>query len=318
MKTLTIWLLSLGVVFTLTAAPAYAQQKPEIKSLSSSDKALKATEEYWTEERMKAAKPMPLPKISPEQFKKMKSMPGTKDAPPGTFRSIEPYHPDSGMLQGTPTPANVGQRPYWNGGKFFFTKPGAGDYVCSAEFVGNNRVIMTAAHCVIDGSSGNWYTNFAFRRAYNNGGGQSVGWKCATVYTAYFTGGSANHAFDYAFLNTSNISGAGWLGFATGVPYASWTSIGYPVNYGSTQRMYQVVGTKGTVGSTVQMIGNPMGGGSSGGAWIGDLTVPHVGGNYAIGLNSFHYTSTPNDEYSPLFNTSTYNLLTAVMAKTGC
>ena len=56
-------------------------------------------------------------------------------------------------------------------------------------------------------------------------------------------------------------------------------------------------------------------GGSSGGAWIGDLTTPHVGGNYAIGLNSFGYDSQPNNMYGPLYDQSTYNLLVYVMQK---
>ena len=51
-----------------------------------------------------------------------------------------------------------------------------------------------------------------------------------------------------------------------------------------------------------------MAGGSSGGAWIGDLTTPHAGGNYAIGLNSFHITDEPDNEWSLYFDSSVIKL----------
>lgn len=297
---------------TLFSATNVMAHEPETLSKVNLQVENSAIEQYWSEERMNAAIPMPMPNVTTEELNRMLNL------QPGLNEVIESSRvKDDLSSNGTPTRADVGQRPFWNGGKFFFTKDTGGDYVCSAEFVGNNRTIMTAAHCVFNATTKQWYKNFLFRRAYNNGGGQKVGWECLSIKTAYYSP-SKNYAYDYAFIYGDRDSGAGWLGYKSQIPYSSWTSIGYPVNYGNTQYMYKVVGTKGSnSGGVVQMKGNPMGGGSSGGAWIGDLTTPVVGGNYAIGLNSFHYTSEPNDEYSPLFNTTTYNLLTKVMGK-GC
>lgn len=285
-------------------------QQRTIETMQNTDAELLAIEAYWTEDRMNAARVVEMPELNEEQFQRL-----MRDATPqvvseDTVQTIEssPIGPEA---TGVPERADVGERPFWNGGKFFFSKPDGSDWVGSAEFVGSNRCIMTAAHCLHDGSSATWYKNFLFRRAYSNGGGQAVGWRFAAIYTNYYSSGSPNYVFDYGFLCASTVSGAGWLGFKTQIPYSSFTSIGYPGNYGGGAYMYKVVGNKGTVvNNIVQMKDNPFGGGASGGAWIGDLTIPHVGGNYAIGLNSFIYPSLPGNMYGPLFNTATYNLLT--------
>ena len=300
---------------TVIAHQATAQDLSGVTSQTSGVEMLAAIEEYWTAERLSAAAPFDLPTLSEAQLLRLLEPDEPTELPPESSLSIESYHPDLAAAVGVPEPANVKERPFWNGGKFFFTADDGKNYWCTAEFTGNNRTVMTAAHCVMNAANGVWHTNFNFRRAYNNGNGQSVGWECMSVWPNWHTSGP-QYPYDYAFIYTDTDSGAGWLGFKAGIPYSSWTSIGYPGNYGGGKLMYKVVGTKGTVANQiVQMVGNPMGGGSSGGAWIGDLTTSHVGGNYAIGLNSFGYGSEPNNTYGPLYDQSTYNLLVYVMQK---
>lgn len=274
----------------------------EIASNPSAE-SLEAMLEYWTDERIAAAKPIEPEPPTEEELSRLAEIP-LKEPPAGP----QVIEASPGEVEGTPEKANVKERPFWNGGKLYFTKPGEGDFYGSAEFVGNKRVLLTAAHCVIDGNSKTpkWYKNFHFRRAYNNGGGQHVGWQCMAVWNLYFAYGK-NRAYDYAFIHTNKDSGAGWLGMKSGIPYNSWTAIGYPKNYGDGKYMQRVDGTKGQVtGGRVEMLGNPMEGGCSGGAWIAELTIPHVGGNYAVGLNSSHTTST--NEWSPYFDSNTFDL----------
>ncbi len=285
-----------------------AERKLEIVS-SPSAQSLEALLEYWTEERIAKAIPIAPTPPSKEERERLAKIP--LELSPGAPRTVEG---SPGEVGGEPERANVEKRPFWNGGKLFFTKPDGKDYYGSAEFVGDKRVLLTAAHCVIDeySKTPRWYKNFHFRRAYDNGGGQKVGWQCMAVWNLFFEYGR-NLAYDYAFIHTNTDSGAGWLGMKSDVPYPSWTAIGYPKERDKGERMQRVDGTKGTVsGGLVEMLGNPMGGGCSGGAWIAELTIPHVGGNYAIGLNSFG--ESPN-EYSPYFDGLTFDLYDYVREK---
>lgn len=321
-KTRILLFIAAAFIFSVTtinvnaeAAEVSPTPTPESISILEISKSAREIEEYWTEERMENAIPMPNPEISEEEFQRLINTPQEEESKSQEeSKSVESsFVGESEVIvytAGVPTRANVNERPFWNGGKFFFTKPDGGNYVCSAEFVGSNRVIMTAAHCLRSKDTGEWYSNFLFRRAYENGGGQAVGWKCAALWSDWFVGSDKpyNWKRDYGFLYADRDSGAGWLGLRTHIPYSTWTAIGYPSNYGSNKYMYKVDGSKGTVGNgIVEMKDNPMRSGNSGGAWIGDLTTPHVGGNYAIGLNSFH-GSDPTSEFGPYFDSNTFRL----------
>lgn len=284
------------LAMSLFAAATHASNKDNIIKNDAPEDAVEA---YWTEERIKNAIPLPLPEITEEELQRLLKNEGKATQPlvqsmEGSDARVE--------TPGVPEKANVNERPFWNGGKLFFTKPDGKDYSCTAEFTGQNNIVLTAAHCVRNGETGAWYKNFNFRRAYNNGGGQSVGWNCASAYYMWYMP-PYNYKFDYAFIQTTSTSGAGWLGWKTQIPYTTWTAIGYPQNYGSNQYMYKVVGDKGPIsGNVVQMNNNPMNYGASGGAWIAELTTPHVGGNYAVGVNSFIMPADPGKVWGPLFD----------------
>lgn len=287
----------LGLTFSATAA-AEGQH-----SIVNDSENMAKEENYWTEERMNNAIPLPLPEVSDEELEILLGGKGQADidvqTQEGSGRALTP---------GVPVRANVGQRPFWNGGVLFFTKPNGKNYQCTAEFTGQNNILLTAAHCVRDGNTGAWYSNFNFRRAYNNGGGQSVGWQCAMAYYMWASP-PMNFKYDYAFIHTTSKSGAGWLGWKTQIPYTTWTAIGYPQNYGNNRYMYEDEGSKGPVSNgIVQMNNNPMNFGASGGAWIAELTIPHVGGNYAVGLNSFINSSNPGKMWGPLFDSGFVSL----------
>ena len=314
MKTITITkMLVLAMLFITPffTAEAVSPKGQENATFNTTSEAVSGDADYWTEERLKNAKPLPLPQITDEQFKTL-----TQELEKGERKKenvqIQEEGPkdnnqEKAATLGVPESANVNERPFWNGGKLYFTKPD-GDYICTAEFTGQNNILLTAAHCVRDGNTGQFYKNFRFYRAYNGGGGQYVGWTCAMAYYMWYTP-PMNFKYDYAFIHTDRTSGAGWLGWKTQIPYNTWTAIGYPQNSGNNQYMYKVVGDKGPIyNGIVQMNNNPFNGGASGGAWIGDLTTPYVGGNYAIGLNSFIRQSDPNKMWGPLFDNEWVNL----------
>jgi V8-like Glu-specific endopeptidase len=274
------------------------------------DEEVESAKEYWTPERMKGAKPYPMPSLSSEQLQELIQ----QNEQAGIIQNRRPVimqdDPTLEGIQGTPQVADVNQRPFWNGGRFFFTTSQGVDSSGTAAFVGANNMVMTAAHCVTDPFSGAPYSNLMFYRAYNNGGGQKVGAPSVGVWTTFYNPATpVKTPWDYAFIRTNDLSGAGWLGLQLNLPYSSWTAIGYPGNFGNAQQMYKVVGNLGSNrGGVVIMNGNPMTGGASGGAWIGALS-PDYGlyNNMAIGLTS---GGSPDGQSvsGPYFDDNTYSL----------
>lgn len=284
---------------------------PDNETNRQEDDELREAEEYWTDERMREAEPIePPPPPPPDEIRRKME----EEGPPGPPADavIAPPGEARGRLRGTPYAADSDQRPYWNCGGMFFTKPDGTDWRGSGAFVGSGRIVLTAAHCVRDGTSGAWFKNVVFYRGYVGHwwgkGGQKVGVRCLGTKAAWVNGNNGNYVYDYSFCYTSDESGAGWLGLALGVPYSSWTSAGYPGNYGDGKDMYAVAGDKGQVGGgLVQMLGNPFEGGASGGPWIGDLSNQYKpDGNMAIGVNSFIYGD--GNMWGPYFDFATYDL----------
>jgi hypothetical protein len=265
--------------------------------------------EYWTSERMEKAEPISVPELSQEEFEKYVSV---QEEDQGE-NDIYTIHQDArNEMLGTPFPADVDKRPYWCGGVIFFSDKNGRNYKGTAEFVGNSRMIMTAAHCVRNGRTGDWYQNFLFVRGYNRGRGQRIA--LITVGTQDAWVGS-HYEYDYAFGYTQADTETGWLGLQTGMLHEEFQAIGYPENFGEGQVMYAVDGKRGEIKSgIVQMVGNPMGRGCSGGAWIANLSSE--GGasrNLSVGLNSFRYANEPNNMYGPLFTRDTIALYNYVL-----
>lgn len=262
--------------------------------------------EYWTEERLRSAKPLEPPSVSQEELQKLLSEENQKKSERNDL--IEIPGADLSTL-GVPSDADIAQIPYKHSGKLFFTK-GSSNYSCTAQFVGDTTVLLTAAHCVRDENSGAWATNVIFLRGFNSGSAQQrVGTLCLSTKQGWVTGGSGRYKWDYAFIKTQGASASGYFALTTGLPTSTWEAIGYPSNFASGQKLQKVVGNKGAVGGgVVQMVGNPMRSGNSGGAW-------HTGGA-ATGNNSYHVNGNTTDEWSPYYDANTANLWQ--YAKNGC
>lgn len=273
---------------------------------------------YWTPDRRATATPVEPPVLPPEELARYRVHPTGDDALPSVLAIPSG---DPALTGGPPHPVDPNVRPYWNAGKLFFTGDDGKDYVGSASFVGTPNVVMTAAHCVRSGTTGAWYRNFLFVRAAV---GHWWGWSGQDVYVdrvgAWMMYIGPNYAYDYAFLHTTTTSGAGYLGLTTGIPYAAFTSVGYPSNYAGGNEMYAADGTRGPVyGGIVRMDNNPMGPGCSGGPWIGDVSHDYKPtANIACGLNSFGYASEPNAMYGPLFDGTTIQLYNCIATGGSC
>lgn len=286
---------------------------PGSTSIHFDDNETRSANEFWTPGKLQLSKPKPLPVVTEEGT----GMPG-KVMPSGIIQSVPGFDPGQQKLKGTPSEADVHQRPFWNGGKLYFVEP-AGVACGSAQFCGDPNILLTAAHCLMDHKTGKYFETFTFWQAYKIGIANIVGVKAMIVMDKYFDGKDdftdGISPYDFGFIITKSASNAGWLGWATGINYNSWTAIGYPANYQGGNLMQKVDGTKGYMkAGNVQMLGNPMRSGCSGGAWIAELNTQQISGNFAVGLNSHYHVNNNDDLDSPYFGDDFVNLYHQALA----
>ena len=170
---------------------------------------------------------------------------------------------------------NVLSKPLYWAGKLFFRAPD-GDYVCSAQFISPN-VILTAAHCVRDPETGNWYEDFIFALQYNAGKyGAVYSYDCVATRNAWVQPGFEKFLADYAMIRVDKPSRTGNFGTHWGWRgnYNDATKIGYPGGVSDGEIIQVEHGPIAFVDGVVQIKhGNTADqGGSSGGAWIGQFS----------------------------------------------
>ena len=252
-------------------------------TLAFSQEHTKAALQYWTQERMDAAIPAGI------------VLPDEKCVPCVTDRRGEVLEVKI---------ADTDASPFNAGGRLFFTRDNK-DYVGSAEFCADKRIVLTAAHCFYKG--GNFSENIIFRRCYDNDTSeQVVAIQNVFVPAEYINTG--DYAYDYA-LGIAEFAASGQiLGYQINSDDGTAVSYGYPTNYEGGLRMVYVEGTYTKYKTGIyEMLGNPMGGGCSGGAWVDRLT------NAAVSVNSYSYTSRPDDQYGPIFGTEFESLINSAL-----
>lgn len=200
----------------LMASAAHAQQRV-------------VTGEYWTPERLKAARPLPLPRallgavpaaqpsaqhagapvyseggapraqVQPRERRLF--TPGPKPAPTPGSAPVRPAAAGTLGAYFTSTrvfPIFTGEAatysadrvfPYRAVGKLFFTANGE-PFTCSAAVI-QRRVVVTAGHCVHSGSPNGFYQNFLFVPAYRDGVAPFGAWTWSNLIVApvWATGG---------------------------------------------------------------------------------------------------------------------------------
>ncbi len=211
-------------------------------------------------------------------------------------------------------------------GKLFFTNNRTG-YVCSATAVGsasgssNENEIWTAGHCLVNtGGNNHVYDSSAIFIPGYNGNlanfdpfGEFVWNGGSSTTTAWLNNSDLTEDEAAMTVGTSTTTGrtlgqaVGWDGFAWNYPVnQQFVAFGYPAAspYNGKNLVEDIGATagqdgniSGANGTRPIVIGNPMTGGSSGGAWnIGWNTN---GPGYINGHNDYKYTNQPLAMYSP-------------------
>lgn len=287
----------------------------------------------WTDSRMQAAEPYPLPDnelnlaaIPAQQptgdpvyipGEPPKNSPtGSGDQFPGTLSAEE--------LLGYTYPApytrfenfdEYTKFPYRTTGVLFFSQNGQ-DFRCSAASIGNNA-LWTAGHCVHDGSGSNdgWSSNFLFVPAYKDGSEPFDNWTSNNSATCSGWKDEGNFQVDFGgVLLDENASGktvnevVGSLGFAFNLnPNQHWFSLGYPSAFPFDGKTMQICAASFARNDPLYSFPSPMAigcdmtGGSSGGPWIINFSGLSGNTNYINGNNSYRYTGFGEEIYSPYF-----------------
>jgi hypothetical protein len=219
--------------------------------------------------------------------------------------------------------------PYRLNGALFFVNDG-GDYSCSGTSVGshngtsNENEVWTAGHCVVNTEANNQVVDSSaiFIPAYNGSAtdfdpfGEFVwdgGWETSTawLHNRDVSEDEAAMAFNSSSTNGRTLGqNVGWDGFAWNwSSNENFTAFGYPAGspYNGNSMIEDIASTATTytwpdgAGQPLIGIGNPMTGGSSGGAWNIDWSTSGPG--YIDGHNDWKFDSQPLAVYSPYQDT---------------
>ncbi|WP_432485801.1 trypsin-like serine peptidase [Kineococcus esterisolvens] len=289
--------------------------------------------EYWTPERLAAARPAsadaPAPGGGPapdagtatttgastdgtdEEGAQVRTLAGG-DAPLLTRRQRSTAAVVTGGAVTVATP--------WTGdpaitskvGRLFFTQGGL-PYECSASSVeaGNESVVVTAGHCLSE--AGHTSTNVIFVPGLA-GSEQPYGrWSATRTFTTpqwlqedQRTPAALNHDVGFVVLGrqdgTTLADRVGALDLAFDAPLDRVTVFGYPAagRGGDGSTLQHCTGWRfpDTGGTTDQGTLCDMGGGSSGGPWLSGFD-PAAGTGTVTSVVSFSYSSAPERLYGP-------------------
>jgi V8-like Glu-specific endopeptidase len=324
----------LGGSFLIGASQVHAQ------TAMLSTQSAEAVRAYWTPQRMRDAKPVELP-ISREPLGDMTATAAETGPPQGApggspvgkvdaSMAVKFYTPNADEDDGVaplqtssfgahftthrvfPTAA-AQTYPALTAGKLFFTKPGVGNFVCSAE-VGRQRLLFTAGHCVYgaDMNPKRFFTNFLFVPGLANGVGPtgSWTWRAAQIALSWRNGnGGVPNAQDLAIIEVNDrvFNGVvrkisfftgfnGWRTSTFGVNHV--TMLGYPCNIDSCNLMQRTdAGIHSSGGNNTFRFGSAARGGQSGGPILENFGVAGVG-HPAPGGFGFN-VSLSNASYGP-------------------
>lgn len=284
------------------AAAAPHGSNDDIQSIKIPSQKADTAIDYWTADRMKAAK-------SADSLVKGKSGSAAK-VDTGNAAKV-PGHAakaNAGSLKSTTggkTRASQ-ETPVSHIGKVFFTLGGV-DYVCSGNAVvsSNESTVSTAGHCLNEGP-GAFAARWVFAPAYENGKTPYGTFAATELVTTSQWSGSGDITYDTGFAVVSNSSGAsltdtvGASGVAFNQPRGkAYTAYGYPAASpfnGETLQSCSGTATDDPFGQTQsQGISCTMTGGSSGGPWF----LGSGSSGYQNSVNSFGYNTVRNTMFGP-------------------
>lgn len=308
------------------AVPASAKSDFATSSHKVTYRQQQGTLKYWTAERMRSAKPMPLPAAD-----RRAPIVGVAEASKKRPRFAEGTQPATRTASAAFTPADAYPYPYpytrfaldralWKQypyraiGKLFGRMNGQ-SFSCTAASVTSpgRHLVWTAGHCVSDGA-GNWAQQLIFVPASWSTKRPFGAFPVQSVVTTEEWHDTSDLRYDFAAISVGkNRNGAklrnvvGTLGFAWDQPRdLHWNAFGYAANAPFTGKRLQVCQASHATDDLTPGSPEPMGmgcdqqRGSSGGPWIFRLRR----GNYINSNVSYGYPAVqPEAFYGPYLTT---------------
>lgn len=259
---------------------------------------------FWSDARTESAKALELPSLTSTQVKQLMLRTTSVRDDEQDFEISASALLAPGVAPGQSEPADLTVLPHSLVGKLFFMKNGQASY-CTAQLVGNNSIILTAAHCVRDEHTGKFHEKFSFIPGYKDGTKRFAYVRCVATWSTFPHTILPNHAVDYAFGRLENPLN-GHLGLKARLPVDQWVSVGYPQVPDHEQQRVVRGGKRDISNGIVEMTENQMQEGASGGAFIADLPK----GPTAISVNSF---TSAGLMYGPFFDGSLGQLYSHVL-----
>lgn len=319
---LVVATMAAGLPLAVSAGSASSAPSPNTPgSATVSESAAESAAAYWTPARMASAKPVDNV-VAPGSVQE--GIPATELG--GAPISIAPSAPVGGGGAGgggselaTEGFAVAVPKPYTNypdkvNGKVFFTKPGIGNFVCSGTAVNapNKSIVWTAGHCVENGASGGFHTNWVFVPAYSsssNGSRPFGTWSARELWSLNGWMINGDLRYDLGAVVVNRVGGRrlvdriGGDGIKFNINPASrfFSAFGYPQAApfnGWTQWRCNDLVTRDpfmpATDRTLKMFCN-MTGGSSGGGWKIDFLASGLA--YVNSVNSYKYNNNVNFMY---------------------
>lgn len=277
---------------------------------------------YWTAQRLRTARPAPLPAaIQAPDIRTLSSR-----QPNGRHVEVEGTagwlgDGSTGRLPvstAKPLPRPFTNLPERTNGKVFFTD-GVFDYECSGTAVNsaNKSMVWTAGHCVHGGPSGAFYRNWVFVPAYssaNNGNRPYGTWQALEMFAPNDWVASANPRQDLGAVVVSRRDGVRLVDMIGGQgisfndnPTQLYSAYGYPAASpfngfrpwrcdSSLLGRDRPPGTGKGTGPRTMKISCDMTAGASGGGWLRSISG---GIGLVSSVNSYRYRGQANDLYGP-------------------
>lgn len=279
---------------------------------------VRADRDYWTSNRLRRARQMPLPRVSRARMSTLYGLDqgsteeNTISLPGGALQF------SSSRL--VPRSAR-NAFPYTTMGRLFF-KTVDGNFVCSASVI-SNRVILTAGHCVYDALRRRFHEKFLFAPGYYRGQlprGVWTGRFAAVPEEWKLSSDVLPNSADFGVLVLNDKEGrsigqaVGWLGFRTQALVPNHVHLlGFAVNHDGGEELHQVTsGDSHCCFDGTAVYGSDMGAGSSGGPLIQNFGQRAIGqasangpANRVVGVISYGPTEgTSKFEGSSILNES--------------